>query len=231
MANCFYPEEIDWAPPHHASSSFQFHSWSTPIEEVEEDKVGTNSSSHSQVEKRRRDRINAQLASLRKLIPKSDKMDKATLLGSAIDHVKELKRKALEVGKVFTVPTEIDEVTVEFCDCDDQVLCTSTSGDKLIKENVFIKASVCCDNRPELFEEVARALKDLRLRMIRADMASLGGRIKSILVVCTNDVEQGVSVSSLKQSLTVVLSRIVSSSIEPNYRITGKRARFFFPSY
>lgn len=48
--------------------------WPVPFEGVEEDRAASASKSHSQAEKRRRDRINAQLATLRKLIPKSDKV-------------------------------------------------------------------------------------------------------------------------------------------------------------
>lgn len=100
MENCYCagPQGATWAPynsaalsnesssfplpwPPHASSSAQFqfcgfpNSWSAAAEGAdEEDRAATASKSHSQAEKRRRDRINAQLATLRKLIPKSDKV-------------------------------------------------------------------------------------------------------------------------------------------------------------
>lgn len=60
-----------------SSASFQyseFQSWSLPVEGSLEDRAASASRSHSQAEKRRRDRINTQLANLRKLIPKSDKV-------------------------------------------------------------------------------------------------------------------------------------------------------------
>lgn len=68
--------------PHGASTStnFQFcglpltSSFSMPIDGFVEDRAAAASKSHSLAEKRRRDRINAQLATLRKLIPKSDKV-------------------------------------------------------------------------------------------------------------------------------------------------------------
>lgn len=96
MENCLYSgwaEEADctqcdaapvlpWLPPPHVSASFQFHgfpSWSLPVEKMatedrSDERTATASKSHSQAEKRRRDRINAQLATLRKLIPKSEKV-------------------------------------------------------------------------------------------------------------------------------------------------------------
>lgn len=59
------------------SSLFQFQGypcWPVPFDGVEEDRAVSASKSHSLAEKRRRDRINSQLATLRKLIPKSDKV-------------------------------------------------------------------------------------------------------------------------------------------------------------
>lgn len=61
-----------------SSTEFRFDgfpSFSAPAEGIiAEDRAASASKSHSQAEKRRRDRINAQLATLRKLIPKSDKV-------------------------------------------------------------------------------------------------------------------------------------------------------------
>ncbi|KAK1396926.1 Transcription factor bHLH51 [Heracleum sosnowskyi] len=196
---------------------------------VEEDRsTASASKSHSQAEKRRRDRINAQLATLRKLIPKSDKMDKAALLGSAVEHLKELKRKALEVSKQITIPTGIDEVTVTDCGCDEEAGSTTSNSIMLIR------VSICCENRPELFGELNHAIESLRLRMIQADMCCLGGRIKTCFVVCTKDSDNlnvAADATTIKQSLKLVLSRLVTSSTCSNYRAKSKRQRFFFPPY
>ncbi|PSR93213.1 Transcription factor like [Actinidia chinensis var. chinensis] len=222
-----WPEEGTWDQCQAADLNTEYtlfqsrgyHPWSMPIEGVTEDRAASSSKSHSQAEKRRRDRINAQLATLRKLIPKSDKMDKAALLGSVVEHVKDLKRKALEASKAVTVPTEVDEVTIDYFYLDQD------------KKNIFIKASVCCDDRPELFSELTQALRSLNLTTVRADMASLGGRIKSILVMCAKDGKEGVCVNSVVQSLKGVLSRIASSSTASSYRMRSKRQRFFLPSH
>lgn len=195
-----------------------------PFEGVEEDRAASASKSHSQAEKRRRDRINAQLATLRKLIPKSDKMDKAALLGSVVEHVKELKRRSLEVSKMMSIPTDMDEVTIM-----DQEP-NSTTG------NIFIRVLFCCDDRPELFAELNHAMEGLRLRMIQADMTSLGGRIKGTFVLCTKDGTDHkngtvAGINTLKQALKLIFTRIVVSSAPSNYRGKSKRQRFFFPSH
>ncbi|KAH7548346.1 hypothetical protein ACOSQ2_032581 [Xanthoceras sorbifolium] len=242
------PWQLPVPPPHGissaSSSSIQFQefpsSWSIPVaEEVAEEKAASVSRSHSQAEKRRRDRINSHLATLRKLIPKSEKMDKAALLGSVIEHVKDLKLRAMEISKtVTTVPTEVDEITVDFDDADRdaQASSTLTNGNEIKTRNLLIKASVCCEDQPELFRELIRALKNLKLTTIRADIASVGGRIKSVLVLCNQDSDQeSLPLTTLKQSLHLVLNRISSSSSSSSVasycRIRSKRQRLLLSSH
>ena len=87
--NWAHEDKNSFVVPWHSSScsesmatTFQIHggydsSWSMPFGGNKED--GSASKRHSQAEKRRRDRINAQLATLRKLIPKSDKVNYLSL--------------------------------------------------------------------------------------------------------------------------------------------------------
>ncbi|QHO43487.1 Transcription factor [Arachis hypogaea] len=96
-------------------------------------------------------------------------MDKATLLGSIVDHVKDLKLKAMDVSKSITIPSETDEVTIE-CDPDHQD--ESYAKVKILKHNIVI-SSVCCDDRPELFSELIQVLKGLRLTAVKTDIAVL----------------------------------------------------------
>ncbi|XP_021732497.1 transcription factor bHLH51-like [Chenopodium quinoa] len=205
-----------------------------------EDKTAANSShSHRQAEKRRRDRINGQLARLRRLVPKSEKMDKAALLERVVEQVKELKRKASEISKLFTIPTEIDDITIECHTNNMQGGIPTFARDQ--KENhpnnkniMFMKATLCCEDRPDLIPELIRALKDLNLTIIGAEIGCLGGRMKSILLLYYKiDNNDGVcNVSAIKQSLMGVLTRIISwsSASTSNFRVTSKRQRFFFSS-
>uniref|UniRef100_A0A2P2N559 Uncharacterized protein n=1 Tax=Rhizophora mucronata TaxID=61149 RepID=A0A2P2N559_RHIMU len=135
----------------------------------------------------------------------------------------------MEVSKAFMIPTEVDEVTV---DCDASQDSTSTNiKNKEKGSNTFIRASICCDDRPELFLELIQALKGLRLAIVRADIASVGGRVKSILILRNKDGKDGASLSTIRQSLNVVLCRIASSSLPSPDCIRSKRQRFFLPSY
>ncbi|KAI3458521.1 hypothetical protein Pfo_015184 [Paulownia fortunei] len=252
MENCFRPEEFGswnysqtelhkdstlmfpWLPPGEAAAAalqYQcYHPaavlppWAPPFEGVAEDRTASASRSHSEAEKRRRDRINAQLATLRKLIPKSEKMDKAALLGHVVDHVKEQSKRAKEVSKFSTIPTETDEVIIDCLNAEE-----TTPEDN---QNICMKASICCDDRPELFAELNSAVKGLGLTIVQAEITSLGGRMKSNFVLCAKDsgAEQNSCTSSLKQSLKLALSRVVISSGASSYSARSKRQRFFYPN-
>lgn len=155
-------------------------------------------------------------------------MDKAALLGSVVDHVRDLKRKATEISKVIMIPTDVDEVTVDYINEDDD-----SSSSKRSKENIFLKASMCCDDRPELLSELNGALKNLRLSTVHADMMSLGGRMRSMFILCFqgNNEEGGrVCMNTVKQSLKQVLNKIATSGSASNCRIKSRRQRFFWPS-
>ncbi|XP_061359780.1 transcription factor bHLH30-like [Gastrolobium bilobum] len=110
---------------------------------------------HSEAEKRRRKRINGHLATLRGLVPSTEEMDKATLLGEVISQIKELKKNAAEASKGFLIPMDTDEVKVEPCDDDEEGGYGSMS----------YKASVCCDYRPELLSELRKTLDALQLQL------------------------------------------------------------------
>ncbi|CAM8949338.1 unnamed protein product [Rhodiola kirilowii] len=184
--------------------------------------------SHSEAEKRRRDRINGQLHTLRKLVPKSEKMDKAALLASVIDNVKDLKSKATEVSKGFTVPSDVDEVSIStYVPQED----TSAS----CQADIFIEATMCCEDRPELLAELGKALQSQKLLIIRAKMACLDCRVQIELLLSSNgssdndyssNNQTGEGMISLKRALNRVAN---STQSVTSYRVASKRQRFFLP--
>ncbi|KAL6846589.1 hypothetical protein ACP4OV_024037 [Aristida adscensionis] len=145
------------------------------------------SRSHSEAERRRRQRINGHLARLRSLLPNTTKTDKASLLAEVLDHVKELKRQTSAMmaaaagdeaaggraAQQQLLPTEADELAVDAA--------ASRAG------RLVVRASLCCEDRPELIQDIVRALAALRMRARRAEITTLGGRVRSVLLITADD--------------------------------------------
>ncbi|CAH8265406.1 unnamed protein product [Arabidopsis lyrata] len=192
------------------------------------EKAESLSRSHRQAEKRRRDRINSHLTALRKLVPNSDKLDKAALLASVIEQVKELKQKATESPSFEDLPTEADEVTVQ----------PETISDFESNTNTIIfKASFCCEDQPEAISEIIRVLTKLNLETIQAEIMCVGERMRINFILkdsnCNETTNIAASAKALKQSLCAALNRITSSSSTTSSvcRIRSKRQRWFLSSH
>ncbi|XP_002978655.2 transcription factor bHLH30 [Selaginella moellendorffii] len=139
-------------------------------QEIIDAKALAASKSHSEAERRRRERINNHLNTLRGLLPSTTKTDKASLLAEVIEHVKDLKRQAAEIAEGGPVPTDVDELKV---DTD----ASSSDG------NFVLKASLCCEDRPDLLSDLTKALRTLKLRTLKAEIATLGGRVKNVILI------------------------------------------------
>lgn len=156
---------------------------------------------HSEAERRRRERINAHLATLRGMIPDAKQMDKATLLARVVKQVKDLKRTATEVTQAMPIPPEANEVTVQ---------CYTGQSHAAVGDDrtTYIRASVSCDDRPNLLADIARAFHGLRLRALRADMTSLGGRTHHIFILCSEEANLSVCLKSLKEAVRQALANV-----------------------
>ncbi|CAN6217624.1 unnamed protein product [Urochloa humidicola] len=150
------------------------------------------SRNHSEAERRRRQRINGHLARLRSILPNTTKTDKASLLAEVLDHVKELKRQtsAMMVAAAAAVagggddnegaarpaqllPTEADELAVD------------AAADRAGR--LVVRASLCCEDRPDLIPDIVRELAALRMRARRAEITTLGGRVRSVLLITVDE--------------------------------------------
>ncbi|KAJ8774508.1 hypothetical protein K2173_016954 [Erythroxylum novogranatense] len=172
-------------------------------QEIMEAKALAASKSHSEAERRRRERINNHLAKLRSLLPSTTKTDKASLLAEVIQHVKELKKQTSLIAETSPVPTEIDELVVDASDEDGKFV---------------IKASLCCEDRSDLLPDLIKTLKALRLRTIKAEITTLGGRVKNVLFITgeedsssnSNDPQQQppqYCISSIQEALKAVMEK------------------------
>nr|GMD84513.1 transcription factor bhlh106 [Ipomoea batatas] len=132
------------------------------------------SKNHREAERRRRERINSHLDCLRTLLPCNSRTDKASLLAKVVERVRELKEEASELMEIETgIPSESDDITL-LISSDDEC-----SGDG----RLVIKASLCCEDRLDLIPDLIHTLKSLRLSPLRAEMVTLGGRIRNVFIL------------------------------------------------
>ncbi|KAG5534299.1 hypothetical protein RHGRI_022432 [Rhododendron griersonianum] len=131
-----------------------------------EKKAEAASKNHSEAERRRRKRINTHLATLHK----------ASLLAEVVRRLRELKKTTAEFAANDT-NSETSQSNLFPTECDELNLCHSET------EPGTIKATLCCEDRPELISEITAAVKAAEGKVVRAEMATVGGRTKSILWV------------------------------------------------
>ncbi|KAK4440039.1 Transcription factor [Sesamum alatum] len=156
--------------------------------------------SHSDAERRRRERINAHLATLRGLLPISGKMDKATLLAEVISEVKQLKETARPASEGLHVPMDTDEVQVEKLE------------DKADGGSVLLRASLCCDYTPDLLFNVKQAISDLPGQLLKSEMSTLGGRVKIVFLITSSSAAEELHFSSIRAALSNILDKVSASA-------------------
>jgi hypothetical protein len=108
--------------------------------------------------------------------------DKASLLAEVLEHVKELKRQTSAMAAAVEyedarpaqmLPTEADELGVD----------AAEDGEG----RLVVRASLCCEDRSDLIPDIIRALAALRLHAHRAEITTLGGRVRSVLLITQDD--------------------------------------------
>ncbi|KAJ0985231.1 hypothetical protein J5N97_003587 [Dioscorea zingiberensis] len=161
------------------------------------------SKNHREAEKRRRERIKSHMDRLRTLLSCDPKTDKASLLAKAVEHVRDLKQRTAEIAETQLFPTETDEIIVIPGD-----ELSSSDGRRLI-----YKASLCCEDRSDLLPELIETLRALRLKTLRAEIATLGGRVRNVLVLAgeneehQEEVDAGAGGVFLKDALKELVDR------------------------
>ncbi|XP_038892981.1 transcription factor bHLH30-like [Benincasa hispida] len=175
-------------------------------QEIMDAKALAASKSHSEAERRRRERINNHLAKLRSLLPSTTKTDKASLLAEVIEHVKELKRQTSLIAETSPIPTEVDEVSVDDVS-EQEMMMISNIGSS---PKFVIKASLCCEDRSDLLPDLIKTLKSLRLTTLKAEITTLGGRLRNVLFVTADDEQQ----QQQQQNITSIIQDALKAVIE-----------------
>jgi hypothetical protein len=118
----------------------------------------------------------------------------------------------LEPEENWPYPGEVDEATLSCCG----------------HEEKMIKVSVCCEDRPGLHMDLTRAIKSVRARAVRAEMMTVAGRTKIVVVMRWDNGSGGEEdVGILKRALNAVVENRASGSGFGQVVQGNKRARVF----
>ncbi|KAL6575873.1 hypothetical protein OROHE_000344 [Orobanche hederae] len=188
------------------------------------------SNSHKEAERRRRKRINGHIATLKSILPNNIKTDKASLLGEAVRRVKELKKTTAELSASLSnelgtnkdtdttttmklmFPSETDELKLSSCE---------NSG--------LIKATLSCEDRPEIIVDMIQALKSAEAKVVRAEMSTVGGRTKNVLWVKMVGIghESDVGLGTLRRALRMVMDKSTLLADSGQGLPGNKRPRYY----
>lgn len=144
--------------------------------------------------------------------------DKASLLAEVIEHVKELKRQTSLIAETSPIPTEVDEVSVD--DASEQEMMMISNG----SAKFVIKASLCCEDRSDLLPDLIKTLKSLRLTTLKAEITTLGGRLRNVLFVTADEEQQQQNISSIIQdALKAVIEKTAGDHDSSSANIKRQR--------
>ncbi|XP_076893947.1 putative transcription factor bHLH107 [Bidens hawaiensis] len=141
--------------------------------------------------------------------------DKASVLSETVRCLKELKNMVAGIAlsqefgdrwthkkarQLFCIPSETDEVLVSYCD----------NGDKTIAQ-----AIICCEDRPDLNRGLMEAVKSVRGKAVKAEMATVCGRTKvDMLVEWPKCGDRGGDVGLLRRALTAMVENKIIGRTE-----------------
>nr|GMC46952.1 transcription factor bhlh106 [Ipomoea batatas] len=108
------------------------------------------------------------------------------------------------------IPSESDEITL-LISSDDEC-----SGDG----RLVIKASLCCEDRLDLIPDLIHTLKSLRLSPLRAEMVTLGGRIRNVFILAGDLKDHACADESI-----LFLRNALKSVVERSACGTGERSK------
>ncbi|KAL0328895.1 UNVERIFIED_CONTAM: Transcription factor [Sesamum calycinum] len=82
----------------------------------------------------------------------------------------------------------------------------------------LLRASLCCDYRPDLLSNIRQAINDLDIQVLKSEISTLGGRVKTVFLVTTGEGDNGraagleVLVGSVRAALSTILDKVCASA-------------------
>ncbi|XP_054809012.1 transcription factor bHLH25-like isoform X2 [Prosopis cineraria] len=172
---------------------------------------------HVMAERRRREKLNQKFITLSSIIPGLKKMDKASVLGDAIEYVKQLKEREKILEEQVAMNRKESAVltrrTILFADDDDKSPPSDEIPDKSLAEiearvlgkDVLIR--IQCEKHNGCEAKILREFENLRLTVHSSSILPFGETTLCITIIAQMDKEHSMTakdlVGSLRKALTL----------------------------
>ncbi|OAE29739.1 hypothetical protein AXG93_3884s1350 [Marchantia polymorpha subsp. ruderalis] len=160
--------------------------------EEQEDKATNRTVSKNLVsERKRRKKLNEGLYTLRALVPRISKMDKASIIGDAIDYVRELQK---EVDDLQTAISEVEasrksgNLDTEEMSQNAQIMENSMLDVAKMEEKSY-HLRIFCTKGPGVFVLLMRSLEALGMEVLSANLTSFEENILNTFIAEIKDLE------------------------------------------
>ncbi|GER42112.1 basic helix-loop-helix (bHLH) DNA-bindingsuperfamily protein [Striga asiatica] len=168
--------------------------------------ISTAQDYHIMAERKRREKLSQRFITLSTLLPGLKKMDKASVLRDAINHIKELqeKVKALE-EQSRKKKMEYSMVFIRNLSSDEQSISSGPEIEARFCDREIL-VSIHCQKRKRVVEKTVAEIEKLHLTVVNSSSISLGDSALNITVVAQKDEEFGMSMKDLVKNLRAALT-------------------------
>ncbi|XP_059282956.1 transcription factor bHLH93-like isoform X2 [Lycium ferocissimum] len=156
-------------------------------------KVEGQPSKNLMAERRRRKRLNDRLSMLRSIVPKISKMDRTSILGDAIDYMKELLEKIHTLREDDNVKDELKDIKFmgNFKELKpNEALVKNPPKFEVERRNMDTRIEICCAAKPGLLLSTVSTLE------------AVGLDVQQCVISCFSDFSLQASCSEVLLSLT-----------------------------
>ncbi|XP_022740912.1 transcription factor bHLH93-like [Durio zibethinus] len=163
-------------------------------------------------ERRRRKRLNDRLSMLRSIVPKISKMDRTSILGDAIDYMKELLER---INKLQEKETKVGSNQVSLMSNlkelkPNEVLVRNSPKFDVERRETDTRIDICCSTKPGLLLSTVNTLE------------ALGLEIQQCVISCFNDFSMQASCSEVAEQRTLMSSEDIKQALFRNAGYGGR---------